>query len=602
MSGLEQIWADPRLVYTVAVAAVVLLVITIWLFRRQKKTGRGAGFICLALSVILHLALLFLVPMIAGDPGGSSSTNENDEQIGVEDITFSTLDPELNVEQLSGKDPSASLQPLPVADLTEMVSTEPSPLESGNDSVEILKERPSAEVIAETMSEAFDGSSELQEIAESIDDMSDSLDSELNDLLLEQVSNGETHIAASGNSKESPKNAVSDSAASTASEQASNSVNPPSLRSPAPQATVPESLTADFANRTGAAKQRALHLTGGSLETEAAVKLALRFIADAQRDDGAWDARASGAGVERRPLGEYRQGAGTKSETALTGLALLALMGAGHTHQEGEYTDHVFKGLSYLIGRQKPNGSLAGDATVYAASYCHSMAALALCEAAALTKDPSAIEASRRAIAYSVRMQHPVTGGWRYTAGDPGDLSQLGWQAMVFDAGARAGIPFAKRNVDGVERFLKSVRVGRGGLACYRPGERASRTMTAEALATRLLIGQSVPESEIGEASTYLLQEKPGRGVDNYYYWYYATLALHQLQDASWQEWNDALQRRLLSTQRPSGSWPTSSLWGGYGGTIYTTSMGTLCLETYYRHAIRKNQNRITKFPVNGLR
>ena len=117
--------------------------------------------------------------------------------------------------------------------------------------------------------------------------------------------------------------------------------------------------------------------------------------------------------------------------------------------------------------------------------------------------------------------------------------------------------------------------------------------MTAEALATRFLIGEQVPASEIAEAEQYLLQQPPGVGQDNYYYWYYATLALHQLQDDAWTHWNQALQHRLLATQRPDGSWPTTSLWGGYGGSVYTTSMATLCLESYYRHALRDHLARV---------
>jgi hypothetical protein len=122
--------------------------------------------------------------------------------------------------------------------------------------------------------------------------------------------------------------------------------------------------------------------------------------------------------------------------------------------------------------------------------------------------------------------------------------------------------------------------------------------MTAEALATRLLIGEQVPAAEVAEAQRYLLQRPPGVGQDNYYYWYYGTLALHQLQDDAWDQWNTALKRRLLSTQRNDGGWSSDTVWGGYGGTVYTTSMAALCLEAYYRHAVRDDHNRIAKRPT----
>ncbi|MDB4416600.1 squalene--hopene cyclase [bacterium] len=355
----------------------------------------------------------------------------------------------------------------------------------------------------------------------------------------------------------------------------------------------------DFANRSGDAKVTALQQTGGSQETEAAVASALRYLAQTQQANGSWNPQTTGAGVERAALGVNRHGAGGRSETAITGLALLAMIGAGNTHQQGEYADNVYRGLAFLINSQSRAshniGSLAGPSTsVYSSTYSHGIAALAMCEAAAITQDASALVSAERAIAYTKQMQIPSTGGWRYTRHDrDGDLSQLGWQAMVLDAGHRAKIPVNQQAVTGIQRFLKSVRAGRGGLASYRPREAPTRTMTAEALATRLLIGDNVPKREIAEAERYLMQQPPGVGIDNYYYWYYATLALHQLQDDAWRQWNTSLQRRLLSTQRPDGRWSSNTVWGGYGGEIYTTSMAALCLETYYRHAIRNNKARI---------
>lgn len=369
------------------------------------------------------------------------------------------------------------------------------------------------------------------------------------------------------------------------------------------KATVINQEVNDFANRQGAAKTRALHGTGGNEDTEAAVQRALEYLVQQQREDGAWDPRTSNAGLERSPLGTSRGSAGSQAETALTGLALLSLMGAGHTHQNGEYSDAVYRGLAFLIHQQKPNGSMKGRANIYEATYCHGIAALAMCEAAAITGDPSAILSAQRAITHTQQLQHSQTGGWRYSEGDPGDLSQLGWQAMVLDSGHRAGIQISSAATAGVQRFLRSVQNGTsGGLASYRSGEAVSRTMTAEAMATRLLIGDSITQSAIEEGELYLMQQLPGTGQDNYYYWYYATIALHQLQNQNWNRWNQALQNRLINSQNPDGSWPTDTLWGGYGGRIYTTAMATLCLETYYRHTIRNNKTRIAQLPNQPLR
>jgi hypothetical protein len=82
-------------------------------------------------------------------------------------------------------------------------------------------------------------------------------------------------------------------------------------------------------NRTGVAESH-----GGTAETEQAVKAALRWLADNQAADGRWDPRAHDAGKETKVLGQNRQGAGSRADTAMTGLALLAFLGSGHTHLE----------------------------------------------------------------------------------------------------------------------------------------------------------------------------------------------------------------------------------------------------------------------------
>ena len=76
----------------------------------------------------------------------------------------------------------------------------------------------------------------------------------------------------------------------------------------------------------------------------------------------------------------------------------------------------------------------------------------------------------------------------------------------------------------------------------------------------------------------------------NFYAWYYGSLALMQLQDDAWRRWNKAVRDRLAATQHRGGaldgSWdPSQSAWGGErGGRIYTTALGTLTLEVYYRY------------------
>ena len=359
---------------------------------------------------------------------------------------------------------------------------------------------------------------------------------------------------------------------------------------------------------------------GGDVNTEAAVVRALAWLAKAQSKDGGWNAAENGAGREpsatkNRIDSDYRHNAGLKANTAMTGLALLSFLGAGHTHTEGQYKDNLTQGLRYLLAQQFPSGDLSGrdqvgrEPTVrFAKMYSHGMAALALTEAYGMTGDPALLVPIQAACRYTIGAMNPQTGGWRYEfpTEDPGDMSQYGWQAMVLNSSANnQAITLSAQKRMLMQRFLDSVSTGRyGGLAVYRPRsgqmaatEQASAAMTAEALASRLLLGFPLPPQAAEEAQRLMLKNLPGQSEENLYYWYYATMAMYQLrgegnangpQEQVWNQWNQALKQQLCSTQVPrgdfEGSWNPSCIWGGYGGRVYSTAFACMCLEVYYRY------------------
>jgi hypothetical protein len=347
-----------------------------------------------------------------------------------------------------------------------------------------------------------------------------------------------------------------------------------------------------YADRVGGKRAAAAATRGGSLETEQAVQAALAWLAAAQARDGHWSVVEHGGGVERAVQGHDRRGAGAKSDHGVTGLALLAFLGAGQTHRDGPYADVVARGLRFLAERQRADGSLAGDAEFFAALYCHGMATLALGEACALTQDATLRPAVERAVHYTLAMQHPKTGGWRYAAGDRGDTSQLGWQVMVLATARQAGISAGIEPAEARARtFLQSVSSGRaGGLAAYRPGERPSVAMTAEALLCRLFLGQPVEHAVVQEALASLAAAAPDAAHPNAYTWYYATLASFHAGGPQWEAWNTRLLAALLPLQRQgsdrlAGSWDPDPVWGGHGGRVYATALSAMTLEVYYRHA-----------------
>jgi hypothetical protein len=349
-----------------------------------------------------------------------------------------------------------------------------------------------------------------------------------------------------------------------------------------------------YDNRRAPHKAEIIASHGGSPDTEAAVKAALAWLAANQHTDGRWDADRFGAGRQERHVGGQHLGrVGVDADNGVTGLALLAFLGNGHTHLDGDHRQTVAQGLDFLLDTQRADGNLSGAADYYAMMYCHGMAALALSEAYAMTQDERLRSPVQKAIEYTLAAQDRNSGGWRYKPADTVcDTSQLGWQLMALKSAELAGIEIPAASRQAMLRFLKSVSSGRyGGLASYRPmkvaGERVTVSMTAEALVCRQFLGLARSNPASDEAGSYIATALPGRTPSNFYYWYYATLGMFQLQGEHWERWKNALEPTLIASQRTegdlAGSWDPDTVWGGHGGRVYSTALGALCLEVYYR-------------------
>jgi hypothetical protein len=366
---------------------------------------------------------------------------------------------------------------------------------------------------------------------------------------------------------------------------------PPTPSEMADGAAVPASgVPAVYTDRIGSRRTAAAMARGGSQETEQAVQAALAWLARTQSSDGLWNAARHGAGAGGRTGGQHPPEIGAKSDHGVTGLALLAFLGAGNTHREGPYAGAVARGIAALTAGQRADGSLAGNAEFFAALYCHGMATIAVAECLAMSGDSSLEPILERAIRHTLAMQHPQTGGWRYAPGDRGDTSQLGWQVMGLYSARNAGLRGCEAAEARALSFLTSVSSGTaGGLASYRPGERPSFAMTSEALFCRLLHGLPSEHPAAGEALALLARSAPGASPYDIYSWYYATLASFHAGGPQWDIWNARLQTVLLPLQHRSngpldGSWEPDRIWGRHGGRVYATAMAALTLEVYYRH------------------
>ncbi len=345
--------------------------------------------------------------------------------------------------------------------------------------------------------------------------------------------------------------------------------------------------------RTTPNREAIIEELGGSPETERAVRQALAWLALHQSDDGRWDLDAFMENYKEK--GKRADGGGQRKnqDIGVTGLAALAYLGAGHTHlpakdtgRTTEFAPVVRKAIEWIVKGQKENGDLRRGGQMYG----HAMATMVLAEAYTMTGDESLVHPIRKAVDFIMHAQRP-NSGWRYEPQSDSDTSVVGWQIMALKSAEVAGFEVPPKVYRGAANWLDKVRKGkRGGLYEYQPGRKPSPAMTAEGFFVEQYLDFNPGSARSAESIMYVMEHLPHArgGKANYYYWYYATLALHQIGGDAWEEWNQHIQKTLVDAQRTDGphkgSWDPRSEWGKHGGRVYTTAVAALTLEVYYRY------------------
>lgn len=346
-----------------------------------------------------------------------------------------------------------------------------------------------------------------------------------------------------------------------------------------------------------------------SPQTEEAIELGLQFLVRHQSPDGRWSLNHFASG---RP-GYENEKAALNSDTAATGLALLAFQGAGYNHREHKHRETVLGGLEWLLKHQKEDGDLYvpldDESSRSVWLYSHSIATLALCEAYGMTQDPALKEPSQKALNFIVKAQNPERGGWRYSPTQGADTSVTGWMMMALKSGELANLEVPSDTYVKIQKWLDSAQASNNEKHLYRynpsapntkeqsHGRVPSKTMTAVGLLMRLYSGWKRDNPNMIAGADYLKQRLPSHGSQrenerDTYYWYYATQVMFHMGGEHWKAWNDKLHPLLVNSQVKqgpmAGSWnpllPVPDRWAPHAGRLYVTTMNLLSLEVYYRH------------------
>jgi hypothetical protein len=336
------------------------------------------------------------------------------------------------------------------------------------------------------------------------------------------------------------------------------------------------------------------------------------WLALHQEASGDWD----GMNFNRKcPSGEScRDEAATGDSfysTGVTGLAVLAFLGAGHTPASGSHADAVARAVNHLLTKQSAEGALSSQLQVNL--YNHSIATWALCETFALTGDDRTGRAAERALEYLARTQNPG-GGWDYfprvgSAPERNDASITGWAVLAIRSAQVAGLRVAPGMVAKAREFLVRRTDERTGEIVYAeraPGQdRRGAGLTAMGLFGRTILG---PENsavrklgidrlvaDLPDLRKYqTAQSRSARKEiafsteQNLYAWHAGALATFLIGGAAWEAWNGALRDLLIRRQADDGhrrgSWDAETSYiGREGGRVFATAINVLTLEIYYR-------------------
>ncbi|MCB9876949.1 MAG: terpene cyclase/mutase family protein [Planctomycetes bacterium] len=348
---------------------------------------------------------------------------------------------------------------------------------------------------------------------------------------------------------------------------------------------------------------------GGGHAPQPNVERGLEWLAAHQDEDGKWD--ADGFMKHDDATLPLCTGPGNPvHDIGVTGLALLAFLGDGHTMRAGSYQDVVKRGVLWLRAQQEENGRF-GAAASSDFVYDHAIATYALCEACGLSASSLLRPTVQKALAYLEAHRNPYSV-WRYQPRDGDrDLSVTAWCVMAYESARFFGFAVNEQALKLAAVYLDEVSDATGRHGYMKAGEPSSRkvgghaarfpvekgeAMTAVGLFCRFFLGQDPREAPVMKAAAARLLTRPPvwdekSGSIDHYYWYYATYALFQVGGPQWRAWQQQVERAVGRTQHQArddknryGSWDPVGVWGDDGGRVYSTAILTLTMQANYRY------------------
>jgi hypothetical protein len=303
-----------------------------------------------------------------------------------------------------------------------------------------------------------------------------------------------------------------------------------------------------------------------------AVRKALEFLRKQQKPDGS---------------------ASEQHATALTAMAVMAHLAAGHSPADKQYGSWIRKSINYVVSRQNADGYFGeSDGS---RMYGHGIATLMLAEALGMPRDDELDEVIRKALKKAVQVtvsaaliQKPAqhAGGWRYSPdATDSDVSLTGWQIMSLHATQQVGIPVPENVISGAVEYTKRM-VSPEGMVGYQDPSADRPALRGLALLV-FVIGHQEKSPTVKKIADRIWADPIAWKGDHFYYRaYYDAVGISRALPEEWKKYLPKYEAVLLPHQKEDGSFDTSVDGEAQGGgPVYATSMAVMALAVE-RHVL----------------
>jgi hypothetical protein len=299
-----------------------------------------------------------------------------------------------------------------------------------------------------------------------------------------------------------------------------------------------------------------------------AIERGLAWLARNQSPDGSWGTEGG--------QGEFHM--------AMTGLAGLAFLSAGHVPERGPYGARLDKAIRFVLRHQQRDGLITTPRDSQS-MYGHGFSMTFLAEAYGMDMGGELNEKIKECLTLAVKLTdraQSAWGGWYYSPNADSDEGSVTiTQVQALRACANVGIPVPPKTMRSALSYIHKSQNPDGGIRYTARSSGASTLALSAAGCELLMMAGEYDTAQTKRVIEYLkrnLNPNVTVGYHDFYTNFYGAQAMIQIGGPEFERYYTGLRRRLLGAQGAQGAW------SGDVGSTYCTSIAVMILALPYTY------------------